>query len=549
MRTFLYYFIHSLTGSIKKLFRNKVIAVILAFIVGFAVLGGIVGVTIGTVFSSVTEESGTVYEETADDLESESQQDMSQEDIDRMYGMVEAAAGGCLLLVILLFVYTGDKSGVKIFNMADVNFLFSSPMKPQSVLLFRTLMQMGVVLISSLYLLGQIPNLMNNLGMSLPQCLFLFAGWIIALFIGKMTSVFAYTVTATYPRIRKYLKPVVLIIGAAPILLVIALICFGGKDIFDAVIQVFAARGTRWIPLFGWFRGLILSLLFQQYLSAAGFFAALVAFSAGISWLIWHIKADFYEDALQGADELQKRLEKRQKGVKTRKKERSDKIARNTEMKGVGAEMFLSKTVYNRRRFAKFVIGTPTAITYAFISALLCGFLRFAIRTDLLLPVGVVFCIVIFFRNLGNPVADEINHPFFFLVPESPYSKVRYATVGALYECFFDLFPAYIIAQFLMNGDSAELLLWLVLWLSLDLLCTLSGLFIEMLLPTFVVPAIKGMLAVSIRMAVILPGILLLLLSILIGMIWAVICVIALNLTVSALLFAIAPRFLHAGKN
>lgn len=551
MRAFLYYFTHSFVGAIRKLFHNKILAVILAFILGFALIGGIVGVTLGVVISSVSKEetSQTETVEEADAPQDNADDEMTASEREKLFRVLEGAVSACLLFILLLLIYTGDKSGVKIFQMADVNFLFSSPMRPQSVLLFRTLMQMGVAFLSSLYLLGQLPNLINNMGLSLPQALCLFLAWIMALFIGKMASVFAYTVSATYPKCRKIVKPLVLTIGALPVLAVIGLVYFGKRGIFDAFTMIFAPSGTRWIPLFGWFRGFIMSLLFAHPLSALGYLAALVGFCAVFCWLIWRIKADFYEDALQGANELQAKLEERKKGVKARKKERSGKIARNTEMRGEGAQMFFTKTVYNRRRFAKFTLITPTSVTYAGIAALLGAFLRFAIGTQVLLPVGIVFCFVVFFRNLGNPLADEVNHPFFFLTPESSFKKVWYAAAGGLYESFLDIFPAFFITQILMKDNMPELFEWLALWLSLDFFCSLSGLFTELLLPSSVPNAIKQMLAVSVRMLAILPGVLVLLLGLVIGLPAAIGCAVLLNLAFSAGLLASAPRFLHAGKN
>ena len=551
MRAFLYYLTHSFVGAFRKLFHNRIIAVILAFILGFALIGGIVGVTLGVVISSVSQDetSQTQTVEEADAPDDAPEQGMTAKERDQLFRVIEGAVSVCLLFIVLILVYTGDKSGVKIFLMADVNFLFSAPLRPQSVLLFRTIMQMGVAFLSSLYLLGQLPNWMHNMGLTLVQGLSLFLGWIMALFIGKMASVFSYTVAATYPKCRKVVKPLILTVAALPVLAVVGLVYFGHKGILDAFTMVFAPEGTRWIPLFGWFRGFIMSLLFSNPLSALGYLAALIGFCAVCCWLIWRIKADFYEDALQGAKELQEKLETRKKGVKTRKKERSEKIARNAEMSGEGAQMFFTKTVYNRRRFAKFVFLTPTAVTYMGIAALLSVFLRFAVETKILLPVGIVFCFVVFFRNLGNPLADEVNHPFFFLTPESPFRKVGYAAAGGLYETFLDIFPAFIIVQLLMKGNYGELLLWLLLWLSLDFYCSLSGLFTELLLPSSVPTAIKQMLAMSIRMLAILPGILVLLLGLVIGLNGAILCAAFLNLAFSAGLLAIAPRFLHAGKN
>ena len=54
--------------------------------------------------------------------------------------IVEMVTGGVVILITLVSLAGGDKSGSKIFTMADVNFLFPSPKKPQSVLMFRVVL-------------------------------------------------------------------------------------------------------------------------------------------------------------------------------------------------------------------------------------------------------------------------------------------------------------------------------------------------------------------------------------------------------------------------
>ena len=45
-----------------------------------------------------------------------------------------------MLAVFVFFALSADRNGSKIFLPADVNLLFASPMKPQSVLMFRLTM-------------------------------------------------------------------------------------------------------------------------------------------------------------------------------------------------------------------------------------------------------------------------------------------------------------------------------------------------------------------------------------------------------------------------
>ena len=550
MRILPYYLIHTFINAIKKLFRNKIIAVVLAFIAIMGLIGGLIGLAIGLAIPDAPEEPTSVYEEMEEnEADYNSADDLTEEDRAQMHTVLEAAVGGLMLLIVLLHIYTGDKSGVKIFTMADVNFLFAAPLRPQSVLMFKTVLQMGLAVISSIYLLFQIPNLMNGLGLTLVQCLCIFIGWVLMLFIGKLAAVFTYTIAATHQALRRYVRPFAVAVALAPALVVAGLVKFGGKGVLDAIGLVFASRPTRYVPLFGWLRGFVMSLVDGQMLSALLYLAALIALCILLTCLIWRIKADFYEDALQGADELREKTEAAQAGKTVRKKERSAKIARNGDLTGEGARVFFTKTMYNRKRFSFLGIFTPTCATYTLIAAAVGLFLRLVVETKLLLPTGVILCIAIFFRNMGNPLAAETSHPFFFLVPESPFRKIRYALTGGIYETALDLIPGFLLTALLLSSSVAELFLWLGVWLSLDLFCSLVGLFIDLALPSSFVPAIASMIGMSIRMTAILPGIFILIAGAVTNLLPALIGLIALNCVVAAILFAFAPRFLHTGKN
>ena len=69
------------------------------------------------------------------------------------------------LAILLWGMYSGSKDGTDIFQMADVNLLFTAPMKPQSVLMFRLSFQMVATVFASIYLVFQIPNLVVNMGL------------------------------------------------------------------------------------------------------------------------------------------------------------------------------------------------------------------------------------------------------------------------------------------------------------------------------------------------------------------------------------------------
>ena len=262
MRILPYYIFHTFINSIKKLFKTWV-AVFLVVILCFGLLGGIVGATIG---SFVEEDSETITQETEDgEIETH---EFTEKDKAEMMIFIR----GCIILitaaVILFSIYGGDKSGTKIFTMPDVNFLFASPLPPQSVLMFRTVLQMGVAILSSLYLLFQIPNLVLNVGLNIWTCFAIFLGYAFLLYFSRIVSVFTYTVASTNTNIKKYIRPFVIIVFA----LIVGVYAYNLYYLKAGYLYSFLNMFHNWceyIPIFGWMAGLILSVNEAEYLKFA----------------------------------------------------------------------------------------------------------------------------------------------------------------------------------------------------------------------------------------------------------------------------------------
>ncbi len=542
MRILPYYVIHTVKNAIKKLFKTWV-AVFLAICLGFGLIGGIIGFVAGS-----TIEDTVIEEEYSEDELELSEEEFTEEDKTIINAIVRAAIILVSLLVILFSIYGGDKSGTKIFTMPDVNFLFPSPLSPQSVLMFRMVLQMGVAILSSVYLLFQIPNLLNA-GLSLKTCLTLFLCYAFMLYFSRLAAVFTYTVTASKEKLRKYIRPFVLTVIALIVFSFAAYSKLSGMGYLDAALNIFSSKHLDYIPFFGWLSGLVFASQTGNFTSFIVFLLLIILFMILSTMIIWKIKADFYEDALNFASENQAVIEASKNGERLkRKKNRSEKITRNSEFKGEGAYLFFSKTVYNRKRFAKLGIFSATGFTYTAIALVLAAALKLIFSVNTILPAVITILVFVFFRNFGNPLAEEMSHDFIFTVPESPHKKVLFAILGGLFESVLDLLPAVIILAVTFPQQILNIAIWYVLWISLDLFCSSTGLFIELLLPSTIIPTIKAMFNIMIRMFVILPGVILVIVAAAIQSSVPLLIAVLLNLIISAIMLGISPQFLHSGK-
>ncbi len=494
----LYYMGHTVVNQIKKLLQTWV-AVFLLVCILFGLVIGLGASAIGDLAGgdgTEQEEKGDIEGYPEDIYGEEAEEYPEETPVPEHLGenLMELAAGGAVIAVFVFSALTADKNGGKIFLMADVNLLFSAPLRPQTVLLFRLLMQVGASVGAGLYLLFQLPNLIDTTGMSVFSAVylvFLFA----ALFVySKLLSVFVYTLTSTREGLKKYITPAVY-----GFLLLIAALYGGayissGKAVWMSLTGFFNSPITRLIPVYGWIKGAAREAFLGNWLAVLLYSVLLIAGAVAFTSLIWRMKADFYEDAMSKSEEMAEVMQAASEGRrKKRVNDRADRLQRDGMRYGKGASVYFFKAMYNRFRFAHFRVLTKTSETYLLTSAVICAFL---ILTEIksLYPVALVLAGMVFFRSLGNPISEDLALDSFFSVPESAYSKVFFSLMGGTVNCLLDLLPAFLLGAVFMRSDILSVSGLLLLAVSLDWYSSNVGLFIEVSLSTALNKNIRGVI-------------------------------------------------------
>lgn len=488
MRLFLYYSFCSAKNQIKKLFHSWV-AVFLLVCLLFGLAIGFGGALLADLIGGDGQDSPALPEEPA-----APGADPPFWTPERTLAVVELAAAGVVLLVLLFHILLADKSGSSIFLMADVNLLFASPLKPQSVLLFRLLSQIFGTLFASVYLAFQLPNLVLNLGLSTPTAVALIVAWVFTLVYGKLFSVLLYTLASTHPRVKKFLRPVVY---AAVLLLAGGFYLYtrahAGQGLLEAACGFFNPSATRWIPVYGWLKGLAPWVAEGAWPQAAGTLLLLAATAAVLVYVIWHIRADFYEDAMAKSQETAEAAAAAQSGeTARRKKDRGDRLRRDGLRHGRGAVMFFCKTLYNRFRFAPLRVFTKTTVLYLGVSAGVSLLTARGGGGAGFLGVGLVLCGLVFFRALGNPIGEDMGRPYFALVPANPWAKVIWSLLGGTVCCALDLLPALLLGALLTQAPASMVLGCFLLALGLDFYISNVMLFLNLSLPSSIAPQLRA---------------------------------------------------------
>lgn len=545
MKLWGYYAWHSFKNTIKKLFRCTFVIVVFA-IIGIGVIFGTAGGIIGLVAERQSAEEAADETYKVEDEEEDEDKDVGI-DADAVKTCAESAVAVIFILCLLFGLYAGSKKGTDIFLMADVNFLFTAPMKPQSVLMFRLTFQMAAALLASVYLLAQIPNLVN-IGLGASAIAGVFVGWVLLLVFQRLMVVLSYTLCATHERLKKYLLPFIACVVLFLLAVTAAVYARAGRDPIAMLDALYASGWSRWIPVVGWYKGMIRSAVDQDLLHFLIFLLLLFIGIVFFVWLIWRLKADFYEDALTQASKREETLAAAKEGRAARVKERSKRISRTGSFGGSGGSVFFTKTMYDRKRMARFGIVTNTMLLNLAVGVLVTLFMQRVADNDTFLVTGIVLMAVLFFRNFGNPIAQEASMNWLFLVPDSPYRKVFYTILAGSVCCALDLLPALAAGFALTREALPVMLLWLVVFLVMDFMLSAVGAFLEAVFPASAMDMVKSMLRMMLHFFMILVVTVLMAVGFLLGG-----TLLALALTaagcavVGGLFFLIYPSMLHGG--
>ena len=547
MKLFLYYALHSFKNQLKKLFKTW----ILVFIVVCVVFGGVVGIIVGTIADSIDNsesDSSQVEVQPPEESDEDIIFEITFSDASRN-AIIELVAGGVILLVLIFMAFSADQNGSKIFLPADVNLLFASPMKPQSVLMFRLTTRLGIALLGSIYMLAQIPNLTLNLGLSIWSALSVIAVWCFTIVLGTLIQVLLYTLSSTYPAVKRFLR-----VGIYTLL---ALLAAGylaalrqGGGYLAAAEAFFNAKASRYIPVWGWLKGFCMFAIEGNAAAAVLCLAGILLSTAVLLYLIWHIKADFYEDAMAKSEETAALLESaksEQSGgvVRKRKKDRSEKLRRDELRYGNGANVFFFKTLYNRFRFAHLGFLTKTMEFYLVAAVVVGVICRFSAGTTSILPVALTLAGLSFFRSLGNPLEQDTKMDCFVMIPESHWAKLFWSLIGGSMNCLLDLLLPMIVGALLVGANPFAALLWIPFIVSLDFYATGVGTFINLSVPVSAGKTIKQIVQIMFVYFGLVPDIMILVIGGLIGFM-GVAAVLAsfVNLGIGLLFFAVSPFFL-----
>jgi hypothetical protein len=437
----------------------------------------------------------------------------------------------------------------KIFLPADVPMLFSSPMRPQSVLMFRLLCTLGTSLIVSLFMLFQIPNLTINAGLSLWGAVSLVIVYAMILVFSTLVQVIFYTITSRMKTGTGNIKTFLAVVYGAVFLGFAAFTAISKLSLVEGLFAYFASAKTHWVPFWGWLRGISYYACIGDMTMSMIYLGLFVVACAVLVLIIWKLKADFYEDAMFAAEHKAEQLESAKKaakgGVATREKERKASLDREGFHYGSGANVFFYKAVFNRFRFAKLRIFSTTMIVYTIVAGVVAWFARGYSHGDAFFIPAAVLGVMAFYRTMGDPIREDTSKDFFMLIPETHHKKLMYSILGSLSVTAIDLVLPMVVAAIMLKANPLNVLVWFAFVLSISFFATVVGTLISLSLPKDQAQTISVVVQMIFLYFGLTPSAMALIIGILVGHVLTAVAVgCAINVLIGFLVSLILPSVL-----
>ncbi len=321
-----------------------------------------------------------------------------------------------LLIISITNVYFERTS---YFNMADVNFLFTAPISPKTILLYSIFKTSWKQLLAALFMFIFLSPSLISSGILFPEILLGVMGY--ALFIFSLEPI---CFIASKLGKKYNLKAIILIL-----LLFLILPITIPMIIEKSIIKGIQSDLMNFIPLIGWSRGIFMSM-FKISSNLFIFIFLQLSFILIINLYILKTASNYFEDMLSSTENKSKYIENKKRGKSKFKLKinfnKNKKISLKKNYYGSKAFHFKNKLISYRNDF-HYLFGIETLGFFILgIGAIIIRNIKFydysLITFFTYLTIIILYIYTLFSINTNGQ--EELDMPFFYLIPDSNIKKI-----------------------------------------------------------------------------------------------------------------------------
>ncbi len=341
---------------------------------------------------------------------------------------IQNIVGGITILALAFFIfqlYRATKKNVTFFKMADVNLLFTAPVKPENLLIYYMARSILPALGGSmLFLVYGASQMADQLEMTAGNIIFLILGFALFFFMIFPLRFLIYTLHTKYG-VMEYIKTGVAVLGVS-LGLMILIPGLMAEKFWQGMFSWVSSPWFNFFPVVGWSRG-IMSYVWDQNIILAFSFITLYGLTYfSVVKLVISFSGYYYEDVLEATKSNEEKLEK----VRGKKQASESNFSVNAKKQlalpdfGVGAKAFYWRNyVHSSRQDFHPLFGIYSLIMagLGIVFAVLSRFDWFSHKVFY----GYLLVLLMFYfmAGIGRASVGDLKKPFFILIPASWSSK------------------------------------------------------------------------------------------------------------------------------
>jgi hypothetical protein len=364
--------------------------------------------------------------------------------------------GGVTLLAFgfLIFqLYRATKNNVTFFKMADVNLLFTAPVKPENLLIYYMARSILPALGGSIFFLVYSgAQMARDFELGFFGAMFLILGFALFFFMIFPLRFLIYTLNTRFG-ILEYIRGGV--IGMGVLLASLILIPgFMAEKFWQGMFSWIVSPWFDLFPLVGWSRGMM-AYFVNGNLPLASSYLVLYGLSYfTVVKLVIRYSGYYYEDVLESTKSNEEKLEK----ARGKREVTEDTYSLNAKKElalpefGAGAKAFYWRNyVQSSRQDFHPLIGVYT-IGMVLLGLIIAGMSNFDWFSHQVLYFYLAFMMMFYFMaGIGRATIGDLKKPWFILVPASWASKfwnmIKLDLVQSLIFAFLLIVPSVFLAQ------------------------------------------------------------------------------------------------------
>ena len=408
---------------------------------------------------------------------------------------------GYFALMFLMTANSGFSTGMSIFKMPDVNFLFVGPFKSVRVLFHGMFNQMATALIMAAVILFQYGWMHGSYGVGLLEMVFVMAGYSLTVFTAQITAMVIYAFSSGRPGVRKALRVVYVAVCAAWVAY-IGYKALNSANVLDAICAAAVDPIGRLFPVAGWLGGACYEAILGNYTTALTLTAVWAVFTAALIILMAKADQDFYEDVLQSTETTFATQSAAKEGRVSENAPKKVNVGQTGLGGGWGASAFWYKHRIENRRSRKWLLS-GMEIVFVLVNLAFAFFMR---DSGIVAPLAFAAYMMFFYVAIGR-LLKEMTKPYVYLVPEPPTKKLLWCMRESATGYFVSAVLSFVPMIFYVDAPVASVLAAAVAYFTYAYLFTAGNLVTERVFGSVTVKALIFLFYFIVLIIMAAPGI------------------------------------------